>query len=404
MVTGRRAFEGKSTAKVVASIMTTEPPPLTTLSPLAPAGLERAVKKCLAKDPDERWQNAGDLASELRWILESGSQSGVAAPVAARGRGKLLGWGSARCWRRPWEFWLAFSCGARPTQPVLRVALNLPPGSSLVQGLPAVLSPDGRMVVMSLVDADGKSRFWIRRLSSDTAQADGGNRGSNRARLVPGQSVCRRSLLPDGKLRKIAAAGGEHAEAVSGVAWVVYGGAWSREGSIVFSSGRLGFYQVPASGGTPVKVPIAEKDTGDYRWPNFLPDGKHILVTSNGASGGIFAISLTTGQVQLVLPDETGPAQYVEPGISLVPARRRLVGAAFRREQSAHDWKRPDDRGVGIRRHRLLRVRQRAAVVSTRIPGTTDLDGSGQARNFLRSVIPVICRRPISRRMAGMPP
>ena len=92
MVTGRRAFEGKSTAKVVAAIMTTEPPPLTTLSPLAPAGLERAVKKCLAKDPDERWQNAGDLASELRWILESGSQSGISVPAAVRVRGKWMRW------------------------------------------------------------------------------------------------------------------------------------------------------------------------------------------------------------------------------------------------------------------------------------------------------------------------
>ena len=75
MVTGRRAFEGKSTAKVVAAIMTTEPPALTTLSPLTPASLERVVKKCLAKDPDERWQSASDLAAELKWIAEGGSQS-----------------------------------------------------------------------------------------------------------------------------------------------------------------------------------------------------------------------------------------------------------------------------------------------------------------------------------------
>jgi eukaryotic-like serine/threonine-protein kinase len=92
MMTGRRAFEGKSTAKVVAAIMTTEPPSITTLSPLTPASLERVVRKCLAKDPEERWQNAGDLASELRWIAESGSHSGMAIPAPVRSQRKLLRW------------------------------------------------------------------------------------------------------------------------------------------------------------------------------------------------------------------------------------------------------------------------------------------------------------------------
>jgi Tol biopolymer transport system component len=327
MVTGRRAFEGKSTAKVVASIMTTEPPPLTTLSPLAPAGLERAVKKCLAKDPDERWQNAGDLASELRWILESGSQSGVALPVAARSRGKLLGWGAML---------LAAAVGIlagfllrRPiSQPVLRVAVNLPPGSSLVQGQPAVLSPDGQAVVMMLGDAEGKGRFWIQRLSSDTAQP----MVETEAAITPFWSPDSQYVgffASDGKLRKIAVGGGGHAEAVSSVPWAVYGGTWNREGVIVFSSGHLGLYQVSASGGTASKIPIPEKDAGDYRGPSFLPDGKHVLVTSNGASGGIFAVSLETGQVQVVLPGENGLAQYVEPGYLLFLRGGTLLAQPF---------------------------------------------------------------------------
>ena len=315
LVTGRRAFEGKSTAKVVASIMTTEPPPLTTLTPLAPAGLERAVKKCLAKDPDERWQNAGDLASELRWILESGSQSGAAVPVAARSRGKLLGWGALL---------LALALGIlagfllrRPApQPVLRVAVNLPPGSSLIQGQSVALSPDGQMVVMTLTDAEGKVKFWIRSLSSDTAQPMPETEGA----VYPFWSQDSQYVgffAADGKLRKVAAAGGGHADAVGSIPWAVYGGTWNREGVIVFSSGHLGLYQVSASGGTAVKVPIPEKGQADYRWPSFLPDGKHVLVTSNDAAGGIYAVSLATGEVQLLLPGENGAAQYVEPGYLL---------------------------------------------------------------------------------------
>ena len=315
MVTGRRAFEGKSTAKVVAAIMTTEPPPLTTLSPLAPAGLERAVKKCLAKDPDERWQNAGDLASELRWILESGSQSGAAAPAAARSSWKMAALGNSVARGRGHGILAGFLLRHPAAQPVLRVALNLPPGSTLLQGQSVAVSPDGQMVVMTLTDADGKVKFWIRSLSSDIAQP----MPETDSAIYPFWSPDSQYVgffAADGKLRKIAAAGG-HADALGDIPWSVYGGTWNREGVIVFSSGHLGLYQISASGGTAVKVPIPEKDQADYRWPSFLPDGKHVLVTSNDGSGGIFVVTVANGQVQLVLPNENGPAQYVEPGYLL---------------------------------------------------------------------------------------
>ena len=214
MVTGRRAFEGKSTAKVVAAIMTTEPPPLTTLSPLAPAGLERAVKKCLAKDPDERWQNAGDLASELRWILESGSQSGVAAPVAARARGKFLRWGAVL---------LAAAMGIlagfllrRPVGAIGAPCRGEPPARQQPDssGPSAALSPDGQMVVMTLNDADGKAKFWIRSLSSDTAQPMAETDGAIYPFWSPDSQYVA-FFAADGKLRKIAVSGGGHAEAVA---------------------------------------------------------------------------------------------------------------------------------------------------------------------------------------------
>jgi predicted Ser/Thr protein kinase len=84
MATGRPAFTGKSRASLIAAILTSEPPPIAQLQPLSPPALERVVKKCLAKDPDGRWQSAADLASELNWILEGGSQAGIAAPVASK--------------------------------------------------------------------------------------------------------------------------------------------------------------------------------------------------------------------------------------------------------------------------------------------------------------------------------
>ena len=314
MVTGRRAFEGKSTAKVVAAIMTTEPAPMTALSPLTPAPLERAVKKCLAKDPEERWQSAGDLSSELRWIAESGSQSGMAIPAPVRSQRKLLRWVAIALVAAA-GILTGFLLRRPAAQPVLRMAVNLPPGSSLVQGQPAVLSPDGQMVVMTLTDVDGKGKFWIRSLSSDTAQPMAETEGAVSPFWSPDSQYIG-FFAADGKLRKISAAGGGHAEAVGSIPWAVYGGTWNREGMIVFSSGHLGLYQISASGGTAVKVPIAEKDQAAYRWPSFMPDGKRVLVT-NESLGGIFAVSLATGQVQLVLPGENSPAQYVEPGYLL---------------------------------------------------------------------------------------
>jgi serine/threonine protein kinase len=76
MVTGNRAFQGHSEFSVASDILHKDPAPISTLQPLTPPALERTIRVCLAKDPDERWQSAGDLWKELRWISEGGSQSG----------------------------------------------------------------------------------------------------------------------------------------------------------------------------------------------------------------------------------------------------------------------------------------------------------------------------------------
>src|SRR4029077_6421480 len=79
IVTGKPAFGGKSQFTVASAILDKEPSPISTIRLMTPPGLDRVVKKCLAKEPDERWQSASALKSELSWIAESGSQTGVAA-------------------------------------------------------------------------------------------------------------------------------------------------------------------------------------------------------------------------------------------------------------------------------------------------------------------------------------
>ena len=101
MATGRKAFEGESKASLTAAILTSEPPPITKIQPLTPPALDRVVKRCLAKDPEERWQTARDLTSELKWIAEAGGTAPAGAeaaglkPIATRRRREQLAWALA---------------------------------------------------------------------------------------------------------------------------------------------------------------------------------------------------------------------------------------------------------------------------------------------------------------------
>src|SRR5512144_2333653 len=77
MATGKRAFTGKSQASLIGAILHAEPEPISAVQPMTPPALDRVVKKCLAKDPDERWQSAHDISDELKWIAEGGAQSAM---------------------------------------------------------------------------------------------------------------------------------------------------------------------------------------------------------------------------------------------------------------------------------------------------------------------------------------
>ena len=95
MVTGKKAFQGESTASVIAAILSSEPAPISTLQPISPPLLDRVVKRCLAKDPDDRWQSARDLMLELKWVAEGAPDRSGGADWTSTTPREHIAWGLA---------------------------------------------------------------------------------------------------------------------------------------------------------------------------------------------------------------------------------------------------------------------------------------------------------------------
>jgi len=281
MATGKPAFSGKSRASLIAAILTTEPPPIAQLQPLTPPALERVVKKCLAKDPDERWQSASDLASELNWIAEGGSQAGIPSPVTLkRNARERLAWIAAvtGICAAVWAGAAYYRETGKPGQ-VVRAVIPTEEGTSPVfagdLGGPVVLSPDGKAVAFGASDAQGKVTLWVRDLDGLHAHSLAGTEGAT----FPFWSHDGRSLgyFAGGKLKTVPVEGGTPGDVCDAPAG--RGGTWNAQDTILFSPQfESAIYQVPASGGTPSAVTTLDTAKHDsHRWPYFLPDGKHFL-------------------------------------------------------------------------------------------------------------------------------
>jgi hypothetical protein len=248
MASGRRAFTGKSQASIVAAILASEPQPISAVQPMSPPALDRVVKTCMAKDPDERWQTAHDVKLQLRWIAEGGSQAGVPAPVAARRKlSQNVAWGAAgicllAALAMAVGLWLRAPKAALP----LRASL-LPPDKSTFDPFGFAVSPDGkRLAFVAFSVEKGDSSLWMRPLNSVAAQELSGTNGASYPFWSPDSATI--GFFTGGKLKKIDAAGGP----VIALADVTAGrgGTWGPDGTIIFArkgSGD-GLYQVSSAG------------------------------------------------------------------------------------------------------------------------------------------------------------
>ncbi|MHB8733754.1 MAG: serine/threonine-protein kinase [Terriglobales bacterium] len=293
MATGKRAFEGKTTASVIAAVLEREPPPISSVQPVSPSALDRTVKTCLAKDPDERLQTVHDLKLQLKWIAEgassSASQAAFARPSSKRKRLETLGWlvaAGLALLLIALAGWLARRPRTAESAPVL--AFIPPPRDTrfLAFGFgagPVAVSPDGTKLAFSAIDRDGAIKLWVRPLVARDATAITGTDNAS----APFWSPDSRSIgfFSDAKLKTLDLANG-NIQILSGVSQEGSGSvpvgtsaSWGSAGTILFDSGGYGNHlnQISAQGGTSSPLaPFNADDVGEGH-PAFLPDGKHFL-------------------------------------------------------------------------------------------------------------------------------
>jgi Tol biopolymer transport system component len=335
MATGKRAFDGKSQASVISAIMSSDPVPMTSLQPMTPSALDRVVRRCLAKETDERWQSANDLTNELKWIAEGGSQAGMPAPVVARRKISerpiwavaavllltISGLGTT----------VAYFYRSPGGVAAVRFFVYAPEKATFESGVvnsPPTISPDGRRLAFGATDTSGKALIWVRPLDDPMPQALPGTDDGDLPFWSPDSQTL--GFFAEGKLKRIDANGGPVqtlADAPSG-----RGGTWNRDGVILFApDATTPLYRVASRGGEPTLATKLMPQQGSHRFPSFLPDGSHFLYLALGVAtepSGIFLASLDSSESKRLLAADAN-ALYSTSGDLLFVRQGTLLRQPF---------------------------------------------------------------------------
>ena len=327
MATGRKAFEGKSQASLIGAIMSQEPRPVADLQPLAPPGLDRTIRQCLAKDPDDRIQTAHDVRLQLEWLVEGGSQAGIPAPVAARRRSReRVTLGIAVASAAVAVAAIAWIVLHRPAPPEILRFEYLPPRTVQFVDAPRV-SPDGRFVAYNATDSTGVSRVWLRSMAGVSPQPLSGTDGASRPFWSPDSRHL--AFFAGGKLKKVAVTGGPPVlicDAGTGA-----DGSWGNKDVIVFDgAGADPLRRVAAGGGAVTVAALADSAAGERNvgWPEFLPDGRHFVYLATGSTAQLKLASLDAKETHVLFPCDSR-AQYAAPGYLLFSRGGTLVAQGF---------------------------------------------------------------------------
>ena len=318
MITGRKAFTGASPASLITALMSADPPPVSAAQPMASPALDRLIRKCLAKSPDDRWQSARDLLSEMQWIAEAGSQAGIPAPAAAqRHNRQRLPWLVACAVAALFLVSLVFTVAHLREKPVkaLAVRFQIPAPDKLSfhwYDLPAV-SPDGERIAFTAAASNTEpNQLFVRSLSSSTATPLSISGSMEFPFWSPdGRQI---AFLDSSTLQKVDVTGGPPITLCQ-TQGASSSGTWSRDGVIVLPIRGL-LHRLPAAGGEPKPLGSLAKGEIAQRWPQFLPDGMHYLylsVNAQPALDGIYVASLDGGERKLIVATPAN-AVYVPSG------------------------------------------------------------------------------------------
>jgi Tol biopolymer transport system component len=308
MLTGKMAFEGKSQLSVASAILEKQPAPISSIKPMTPPALDHAIRRCLAKDPEERWQAARDL----RFVLESATEPKPSAPARTGSRWPWIVAAAAVIVMAAsfWSFWPQPRIEGSP----LRFRIEPPPGADFLLGVGGgnAISPNGRAVVF-VASLSGGPRLWFQTLDSTVARELPGTENAQFPFWAPDSKSI--GFFANGKLQRLDLAGGPPvtlARAPGG-----RGGAWSPGGIIIFApNASSGLWRVNAAGGPLTPLTTVDQAAGEnsHRWPLFLKDGHRFIYLARGEkvdSGSIYVSSLETSQGKtLVLRGASASVTY----------------------------------------------------------------------------------------------
>ena len=332
MLTGKKAFAANTQASLIAAVLKDDPPLPSTVQPLASPLVDHVVGRCLAKDPDERWQAASDVMRELKWIADAapGLVSSDPSPRTSVRRWRMISLAVIVLVAAVASLALIgrFLRPAPAASDLLMFAVAPPEGATFVApggpvGQPwLALSPDGRVLAFVALSADGRQQLWTRPLAATSAHPLPGTDGAQAPFWSPdSRSV---AFFARGKLKVVDAAGGTP-QIVTDAPGYFGSGSWNRDNTIVFASSPrndgLRSVQVGAAQAsqTLTRIDPGRGQRGHFS-PQFLPDGRHFLFGVGGAVGGreaeTWVGSLDGAEPRLLLRADA-VAHYAEPGYLL---------------------------------------------------------------------------------------
>ncbi len=330
MASGRRAFEGKSALSVASAILDREPESIHASKPSTPPALDHAIRTCLAKDPEKRWQSARDLAHELEWIAAGGSAAGAPEPAGARPRGReRIAWASLVLLLLAGLVAAVIPRNPAPHRQARHFSVALPSTSRDL-----ALTADGKMLAfVAPAENGGRNIIWIHDIGSRTARPLNATTGASYPFWSPDGLFV--GFFADRKLKKIEIA----RESVLTIAdaRTGRGGTWNRDGVIVFTpdANSVGLYRVSAGGGEATPLTRLDESSGEtsHRWPCFLPDGRRFVYLGANFGGkteanAIFLGSLDSDERRLLV-HAASSVGYSPPGFLVYVREGELVAHPF---------------------------------------------------------------------------